>query len=90
MSTVQLFAITLAAMLASVIRAGWSHYQTWKHDPDRSKIAHRNWRGVYVPDLYLDRAERGGLAVWIGVTLVAAIVGVVLILPPDAIAALFG
>jgi len=57
-STSQFFSLVLGCALANVIRAYWARYQAWKGDPNRVKTARKNWRGVYVADLGLQRAER--------------------------------
>lgn len=54
--------IGVSALIANgVIRPGWVRYRIWRNDPNRIKTARRNWRGEYVPDLALIRAER---ALW--------------------------
>lgn len=39
-----------------------NRYIAWKRDPSRERVARRNWRGYYVPDLSILRTER---ALWI-------------------------
>lgn len=49
----------LGIFLASaVVLPAWDKYKAWKNDPLREKVARRNWRGQWVPDLGLIRMER--------------------------------
>lgn len=55
----QIIATSLGIFLAAFIGLPlMDQYSAWKADPAREKIARRNWRGVYVPDLRIIRVER--------------------------------
>ena len=55
----RVLSIALAAVAANLLRAVYTRYATWRDDPNRIKTASPDWRGRYVPDLQLKRAERG-------------------------------
>lgn len=60
----------IAAFLTQgFFRPALKRYETWKADPNRVQVAGRDWRGRYIPDLRIKRAER---AAWVLLVLLAA------------------
>ena len=60
-------------------------YSDWKHDPNRVKVASRDWRGRYVPDLKIKRIERALWLLLAGVIAFGLLVNWVLITNPHHI-----
>lgn len=66
----RVLSIALAVALANLVRAYLTKYKAWK--AARTVIpAHQNWRGDYVPDLWLKRMERAVIWAWVLVTIAA-------------------
>ncbi len=45
------------ALFRALVEPALRNYRTWKIGP-RTRVARRNWRGLYVPDLMIIRTER--------------------------------
>jgi hypothetical protein len=50
------------AIYRGIVSPLLDRYFKWRNGP-RIQVARRNWRGIYVPDLYVKRGER---LFWLG------------------------
>jgi hypothetical protein len=62
------------AIYRGIVSPLLDRYFTWRNGP-RVQTARRNWRGIYVPDLYVKRSERLLWLAFLGIFVVGWTIG---------------
>lgn len=76
-----IIAVTVGiAIFRGIVSPLVMRYLTWRNGP-RELVARRNWRGVYVPDLTVTRAERAFWIAYLAFVVIAGAVGWTIMVP---------
>lgn len=58
MTFLQALIISMSIVLANVVIRWHKRYKNWRDNPERVRVAVRDWQGRYVADLKIKRVER--------------------------------